>query len=403
MTSSRTLSIQVQAKMTIIETPFLKSIKTYTLQLMGLAIVIKLALILVAYGLQYFGLANPSHPFTLGGFNVSECFQMYSNADSGWYQTIADYGYNGVPELLSKSWSHPNSHFAFFPLYPCLVSSLMWLCSIDFHAAAFVLSCLVLLLLSFSLMSLLTALKMAPKTAYRIGCLYLLFPLSLHCFFNYTEALFLSFMCLSFAAIIEKRLGLLMLSAACLVLCRPNGLFLFFPFLLLIVEQQQLPWYTGKWTWIKQSWIWALGVMPLVFAAWLLFQWYLVGDALAFSHAQVAWNKQFMFPLLALFRQGFWDYQLVSCYCVAIILYALWIRKQLPLSSNVLVWINLLLPLSAGSVVSMMRYSSVIFPLHLYWQNKLSQSNYFAIFIGLFVLLQIVLLKFWLEGQAIMY
>jgi len=41
--------------------------------------------------------------------------------------------------------------------------------------------------------------------------------------------------------------------------------------------------------------------------------------------------------------------------------------------------------------------------LHLYWQNKLSQSKYFAVIIVLFVLLQILLLKFWLEGQAIMY
>jgi hypothetical protein len=244
---------------------------------------------------------------------------------------------------------------------------------------------------------------MDAKTAFKVGSLYLLFPLSLHCFFNYTEALFLSFMCLGFTAILQKRLGLMLLSAACLVLCRPNGLLLFFPFLLLIIEQQQLPWYTGKWTWLKQPWIWALLIMPIVLGSWMYYQWLTVGDALAFSHAQASWNKQLMFPLMALFRQGFWDYQLVSWFCVGIIIYAIWVRKQLPLSSNVLIWINLLLPLSAGSVVSMMRYSSVIFPLHVYWQKKISQSQYYPLAIICFVLIQMVLLKFWIEGKALMY
>jgi hypothetical protein len=386
-----------------IETQILKSIKIYTIQLMTLALVIKCGLAVIAYGFQYAGIVNPSHPLTLGEFKWSEFFSLYSNADSGWYQTIAEYGYNAVPKSVTNTWVHPNSHFAFFPLYPVMVSTLMRLMTIDFHAAAFLLSCLTLLLLAYSLISLLTVFQMDAKTAFKVGSLYLLFPLSLHCFFNYTEALFLSFMCLGFTAILQKRLGLMLLSAACLVLCRPNGLLLFFPFLLLIIEQQQLPWYTGKWTWLKQPWIWALLIMPIVLGSWMYYQWLTVGDALAFSHAQASWNKQLMFPLMALFRQGFWDYQLVSWFCVGIIIYAIWVRKQLPLSSNVLIWINLLLPLSAGSVVSMMRYSSVIFPLHVYWQKKISQSQYYPLAIICFVLIQMVLLKFWIEGKALMY
>ena len=48
---------------------------------------------------------------------------------------------------------------------------------------------------------------------------------------------------------------------------------------------------------------------------------------------------------------------------------AFFYRKQFSLSFNLIIWISLLLPLSAGTPVAMTRYISVIFPLFFIYTN----------------------------------
>ncbi len=394
--------MQVHLKMINIEVELTPSFK-YTLRLFALAMLIKCLIPLLVYVFQWLDWVHPSHPFTLGAFHLNEWLIIYSNSDSGWYQTIAEHGYANLPDVITQTWSNSKSHFAFFPLYPISIQVLMSSMHLDFHAAAFLVSMACLFLLSHALIQLYTALKFESAIVFKMAVLSLLFPLSLHLFFNYTEAMFLSLLCLAVASVIQKHFKTFLLCLVCLALCRPNGLFLLLPFFVLILEQQALLSLKAYKQWFTNKWVWACALLPLTFAIWMYMQWLMVGDALAFSHAQSSWNKHFMFPLLALFRQGFWDYQLVSWYCLLLITYAFWVRKQLPISFNLLIWINILLPLSAGSVVSMMRYSSVLFPLHMLWQKRLSSSKYLYPLILMFVLIQLLLLKFWAEGQAIMY
>ncbi len=118
--------------------------------------------------------------------------------------------------------------------------------------------------------------------------------------------------------------------------------------------------------------------MAISFIAYLFYLRFATGDAFSFANAQNAWYKKTMFPLFALFSVGFWQNQFNSVYCVLVILFAIKSWKKLPISFNILVWISILLPLSAGSTTSMTRYIAVIFPLYYLVVQTQFYLNYFS-------------------------
>jgi hypothetical protein len=102
---------------------------------------------------------------------------------------------------------------------------------------------------------------------------------------------------------------------------------------------------------------------PLALVLYGMYQYQMTGNYMAFGAAQAGWGRRFMFPFMAFFREGDVRMQFNSVYTILVMVYAIYFARKMPLSFQLLVWIGLLLPLTAGSVVSMPRFISMLFPL----------------------------------------
>ncbi|MEZ4805524.1 MAG: hypothetical protein R2852_08605 [Bacteroidia bacterium] len=94
--------------------------------------------------------------------------------------------------------------------------------------------------------------------------------------------------------------------------------------------------------------------------------------------------------------------QFSSVYCIIIMIIAILHFKRWPMSFNVLVWIGLLLPLSAGSVISFTRYSSSLFP-YFTILGKVKSKKLFYGLVVLFSIFSVVVVKWWVEDNSLMF
>jgi hypothetical protein len=186
----------------------------------------------------------------------------------------------------------------------------------------------------------------------------------------YTEALFFTCMIFCFVSIYYKRHIALSLLIIPLVLLRPNGIVLLIPMYLYFLERIGVLskfkidfalLFTKRI--IYNSLAFLTG--PITFSLFCVYQYTMTGYFFAFSIAQKGWYREFMFPVLSFFRDSSFNNQFHSVYTIIIIVYAFLIRKKLPISLNALILLSLLFPLCSGSVLSMSRFISLIFPMFI--------------------------------------
>lgn len=324
----------------------------------------------------------------------------FKGADSFWYQRIAENGYRKITEEKEIGYSngpdYKQSEWAFFPAYPALIAGTSWLLHTGFDTSALIWS----VILSVA----------AIWLYYWLGCCYLfknanqaffsalvlfLFPFSFYYSMFYTESLFFVCMVLSFLALYHRKYFLLFLVLIPLALVRPNGFILLLPLYLFFLEQQGVlgtnPFRLAALFQKKQLLpVLAFLSAPAVFILYGIYQYQSTGFFFAFSIAQKGWYREFMFPLLAFFRKGDIATQFNSVFTILVIIYVILIRRKLSLSMNVLIWISILLPLCSGSVMSMTRFVSVLFPVFAVMSAQLYQSRYKSV-----ILIGILLLHFW--------
>jgi hypothetical protein len=333
-----------------------------------------LTLVLFSLGIKVFYLAIS---IAVHGYEkdlYSEYVSIAKKFDSHWYEKIATKGYSEIRKRedigFSDGKNFKQSEWAFFPFYPLLNISTMNLFDIDFDTSALIWS------LILSIISILGTYWFglihfkSHQNALFNSLLLFCFPFTFYFSFFYTEALFLLVVVFSFISIHYERYFLLMILLVPLSLLRPNGIVVLLPLYLYHLEQRGiLLGFKMKWkeifglTNIKQSLFFISS--PIAFLLYCLYQYKMTGFYFAFMIAQKGWHKEFMFPLLSFFRRGDLATYFNSIFTIGVIIYAIWTRKKLPLSLNLLVLLSILLPLTAGSVTSMPRYISVIFPLFL--------------------------------------
>jgi len=78
-----------------------------------------------------------------------------------------------------------------------------------------------------------------------------------------------------------------------------------------------------------------------------------------------------------------------STYTVIAMIFALFAWRKLPLSFNILIWLAIILPLTAGSVISMPRYISTLFPLFIILAYHLYKTKYKFLILGCLFCLQL--------------
>lgn len=339
----------------------------------------------------------------------SDLLTLFNRNDSGWYQDIATNGYKQIHHIGELGMRLPDgnmlqSSWAFFPAYPMINRSLMLLFSCSFNEAAFA-SSMVLSLLNFLLFYSFTKYFLKDELmALKVTILYIVFPFHYHFSMYYTESLFISSLLLAFIGIQQKRLWWTTVALAVLVLTRPNGLVCLLPVWLYQLEQKGVALRPANFKALLKHTLFLFPAV-LVFAAYLVYQYEMTGYFNAYSIAQRGWNKFFTFPLLALFRGSAVELQFNSVYVILVILFAIYSIRKLPLSLNVFIWINLLMPLCAGSTTSMSRYIAALFPLFIiFCVQVIPRVKHASVSLPIiFLLLQLWLFSYWLIGHPLSY
>ena len=342
--------------------------------------------------------------FSLWGRSSALPINDCVSCDAGWYQRIAEEGYRTPADGDLGHWYGADIHqteWAFFPLYPWIVRATAQLTGLQIADSMLLLGALLSALLALLALRFFSVLKGEVAAFWGVMAL-LLQPFAIYFHLGMTEALFLCALLGAFLSVAKHSAAGLALCTTALVLTRPNGLFLL-PVLLVYALEVDGGRIHDLWRrptyWLKR--LWPLALPVIAFAAYGVFQWKRTGDPFAFSSAQAGWGRSFTWPFTGFFNGGDIATQFDSWYTLALLALAFAVRKNLPLSFNLLIAISILLPLFSGSVASMPRFSAILFPLFLLAGCTLAHSRWRVPALIMAFLLQLGWFHLWTQGELI--
>lgn len=296
--------------------------------------------------------------------------------DSGWYKRIAEKGYYIEGH---------QSNVAFFPLFPYLSRYLGYLVGSHFLAGFLISNFSTLFALFFMY---LIALSMTDEArAKRSLILLLLFPASFFLSAYYTEGLFLLTITGSTYFFFKKNYLLSGLFGMAAMLTRSTGIIVFVSFGLYLLFE-----ILKKRERFSPRMLFLLLIPSglLIFMVMLESQ---VGDPFAFSKYQSGWGRHFVFPLFTPFIELYkvnWSFprddvniqklmEAINSIFFLIIAVIMIVKRYNPVLWMIVLF-GVLLPLSTGKVMSMIRFSSVLFPA-FYYLSDLCEDRRFERFI----------------------
>jgi hypothetical protein len=284
--------------------------------------------------------------------------ELWSRGDADQYLRLAKVGYTS--DSIWRAW--------LYPLYPWCVRLVAWV------AGNYVVSALIVsgtaLFFAAVLLRRLVSIDFAPEVALRSVWFLLIFPTAYFLHVCYTESLFLALVIGSVLAARRERWWLAGLLGALSWMTRANGIVLLPT---LAVEAIHQFWVTRRWNW---RWLW-IGAVPAGFAVYLLINWKVSGAPFAFLESRKAlFTVSASWPWVGL--RGtigvlqHWkptDSEIVGAQELYFIILgfvcavAAWFR----LRPTYATWIsgNWLLVTSASWLLSMPRYTLVMFPIFI--------------------------------------
>jgi len=223
--------------------------------------------------------------------------------DCDWYLELAQNGYAFVPQTYQLA---RLANWAFFPLYPLVFGGVAEVSGVSYLAAGYLVSnvCFFLALLVFYEYVRKT---MEPNTAWWATVFLIFSPYSIYFATVYTESLFLLLSLLVFYFADREQWIPVGVSAALLSACRPTGI-LMVPVLMFMILRKYRWRELMKLQGPSASAVLALAMVPLGLAVYMTYLHGLMGDALAFSHVQVFWDREIGNPLRVLLN-GIWNFR----------------------------------------------------------------------------------------------
>jgi hypothetical protein len=309
--------------------------------------------------------------------------------DSGWYKRIVERGY-----YIEGS----QSNVAFFPLYPYAVKGVARI--IGNHWAAGLLVSNMSLLLSLFFILGIARMHMDEEGAKRSLRYLLVFPASFFFSAYYSEGLFLLTTSASFYFYLKERYFLCGVAGFLATMTRSTGVALIIAFVLGYLWNKRF-----KISQMSPAFLWVL-LIPCGVAAFMVILKYQVGDPFAFVKYQAGWGRGFTFPLITFFRgikEIDWTFphgyhnmdtfmNLVTS--IGFLVLPFLLLGKFDISLPIYALLLVIIPLTTGSLLSMMRFEVVAFPsffaLALLGENR-SVDRYivfaFALFLALYNLL----------------
>jgi hypothetical protein len=273
--------------------------------------------------------------------------------DARWYRVVAARGYLDIP--------HHQSDTAFFPLFPALMNVLRPL-GLSSWTSGLLLANLGLLAALFAVYEL--AVTWLPEASARRAAVYVaLLPIGYVFSMAYPESLVLAAMAGAGAAGARGRWGLAAALAAVAAAGRPEGVFVAVPLAALAVRasRAELPRALA-----------AAASAPAALAAVAVYQRVVVGDPIAFSHAQAEWGRRFsplgvghaVVELLHAGGNNLWLARDATFAGVYVVLLLVGRRSGVPWPWIVSGLAIVVLPLETGSFTSDARFGLLALPVY---------------------------------------
>ena len=291
---------------------------------------------------------------------MSALTHTLSRGDTGWYQSIAENGYDRVP--FETRTQH---NWAFFPLYPLLMRmAATW--SGQYLLAGALLSNVLFFAALVLLHRMTTALGYESPTADRAIFYAAVFPVGYFFSLPLTEALFLCLVVASFLAAVRGHWWAAGLLGALASGTRLSGIFLLPALALFYFQRTERPRWGREFFW--------LALIPSGLLAFMFILWQMTGNPLACIDAVAAWERKSGFILTTLFDYlrhplqlaEAWNFRALN-FAAAILALGVaffWLRKR-HWAFAAFTFLAIALPLSSSTLQSAARYVSVIFPVYM--------------------------------------
>lgn len=284
--------------------------------------------------------------------------------DAHWYTYIAQQGYD-IQSIV------------FFPVIMFFIRYMAPLLDYNYGLTGFVI-CNVFSFASFMMLYQVVRLDYSEDTAYRALIAYSVFPTSFYLNSIYTEPIFLTF---ALACVYFCRTGNWLcagLFAALAALTRNIGIFLTVFMIFELWKHRSV----GDRR-LKSAAV-SIAAAPLALCGFMVFNYWLTGDFLAFMHSQKSWGREFTLPWINIWNSAaqiyltlpspepglILDFILVAFSLGALAVLTLSKDFRMPRSYLALGWIWLTVPLFSAAawfpLYSMSRFVLVLFPLYLF-------------------------------------
>ncbi len=290
---------------------------------------------------------------TFSGFPFLD---VWGEWDTGWYLTIAEFGYK--PGALLG----PFANYGFFPLYPLLARWLGWVVGSPFVGglivsnAALIVACVFLYRL--------VSLDDDVSTARRAVTYVFAAPVGFVFSAMLTESLYLALVIMCFYYARTERWWTVGALGFLLALSRGPGVFAAVPLLWLYLEQRR---FSPR---RLRPDLLALALLPAGVGVWMWFNERLTGDALAFTHIQVtAWGNTLRNPFSHLW-QSLWTedvfHRFAAWYVLGVLVFFIAFLRKFGVAYALFVLVSVVLPLAyGGPFAGTLRYTAVVFPLYV--------------------------------------
>jgi hypothetical protein len=211
--------------------------------------------------------------------------------DCSWYGTIVNEGYDIVP---SRHDDGDAANWAFFPVFALVVKAIHAFSPWSLQLTLIIASKLFYFSGVFAFIMFARAWQpgISPWVA---GLVVVFNPYSIYGNTGYTESLFLALTCLSFYFLKQNRYVLSGLTGALLAATRLAGGSFGFAYLYRMI-------FSWRESHNRSDLVLGLALIPAGLAAYMLYLYLQTGDALAFAHIQVAWQREPGNPLSHVLR-----------------------------------------------------------------------------------------------------
>jgi len=218
---------------------------------------------------------------------------FFCQYDCNWYVGIIEFGY--MPEANGDAGgSRPESdvaNWAFFPLFPIISGTVHWITGTAPQVAVILSAKMLWFLAIWAFLAFQR--QYVPEAPLWLGAAVLVLnPAAIYANTGYTEPLFLVIACFSLTAMRQDRPILAGMMGALLSAARAVGVGIGLTFAAYALSQvlRQSDAKAGRL-------LFAGMLIPLGLAAYMIFLHFHVGDAMAFSHIQRAWDRELSSPL----------------------------------------------------------------------------------------------------------